>query len=405
MLNRTPIRGLNKARLTTFAVLIAMLLASLLGTITVAATDGAFVQITKTGPDTASPGDSIVFELTIKTYASGVATHVVVWDDLFYGELDRYEIFRRVLTTAELATLNAGGAVIIHVPYQVPCDAGGHVLDNDAHVRVTFSDGTTRYATNDHDVTIPRPHVLDCHPAIDLEKWVNGKDADTPAEAVVVGEGDPLTFAYIVTNTGDEAFYNLVVTDDNETPGDSTDDLVVGTIYSLAPGQSTTLTREAVAEGGLHTDVGTVCGMPSTWDSCKRLCDDDAANYLTQVGPGTGTPGYWMNHPEAWTVDEITIGGVTYTQDEAIAYMKMAVKRDKTLTMFPALVAAKLNVLIGNAGWCIADTIDAADAWMAMYGPVGSGVRANSTAWKEGEPLYLKLDAYNNGELCAPHRD
>ncbi len=124
-----------------------------------------------------------------------------------------------------------------------------------------------------------------------------------------------------------------------------------------------------------------------------------------QAQPGTGTPGYWMNHPEAWPVDEITIGGVTYSKAEAIEYMKMPVKGDKTLTMFPALVSAKLNVLIGNDASCIADTISAADAWMAAYGPVGSGVKGSSQAWKDGEPLYLRLDDYNNGRLCAPHRD
>lgn len=121
--------------------------------------------------------------------------------------------------------------------------------------------------------------------------------------------------------------------------------------------------------------------------------------------PGTGTPGYWKNHPEAWPVEEITIGGIPYTKEGAIAYMKMAVKKDKTFTMFPALVSAKLNVLIGNDDSCIADTIAAADEWMATYGPVGSGVRGSSSAWQEGEPLYLSLDDYNNGFLCAPHRD
>ena len=32
-------------------------------------------------------------------------------------------------------------------------------------------------------------------------------------------------------------------------------------------------------------------------------------------------------------------------------------------------------------------------------------VKANSDAWDVGEPLYLMLDDYNNGYLCAPHRD
>jgi len=120
--------------------------------------------------------------------------------------------------------------------------------------------------------------------------------------------------------------------------------------------------------------------------------------------PGTGTPGYWKNHPEAWPVEQITIGGVTYTKTEAINLMETSVKGDKTYTMFNALVAAKLNVMIGNDA-CITSVINDADAWMQTYGPVGSGVPANSDAWQStGEQLYEQLDDYNNGLLCAPPR-
>lgn len=120
--------------------------------------------------------------------------------------------------------------------------------------------------------------------------------------------------------------------------------------------------------------------------------------------PGTGTPGYWMNHPEAWPVEWIVIGGVTYTKDEAIAIMRMPTSTDMTYVMFQHLVAAELNVLIGNASGCVASTISQAQAWMTTY-PLGSGVRAKSTAWRVGDPLKNVLDNYNNGLLCAPHRD
>jgi hypothetical protein len=115
-------------------------------------------------------------------------------------------------------------------------------------------------------------------------------------------------------------------------------------------------------------------------------------------GPGCDTPGYWKNHPEAWPVEEIPIGGTTYPKEEAIGWMCSGGKGDKTLTMFGAVVAAKLNVLIGNDDSKVADTIVAADAWMEAH-PVGSGVKANSPAWEVGDPLYQKLDDYNNNRL------
>jgi hypothetical protein len=147
--------------------------------------------------------------------------------------------------------------------------------------------------------------------------------------------------------------------------------------------------------------VAACSGVPNATDTdCHTvvvICENGC--------PGTGTPGYWKNHPEAWPVSSIMIGGVTYSKEDAIAIMLTAGKGDKTYTMFSALVAAKLNVLMGCNSSCIAATIAAADSWMALYGPVGSDISGDSYAWSVGEPLYFMLDKYNNGELCAPARE
>jgi len=121
------------------------------------------------------------------------------------------------------------------------------------------------------------------------------------------------------------------------------------------------------------------------------------------TNPGTGTPGYWKNHPEAWPVDSIEIGGVVYTKAQAISLMQNPTKNDKTYNMFEQLVAALLNAEIGNDDSCVSDELAAADDWMADH-PVGSGVPAESAAWTTGSPLHGTLDDYNNGELCAPSR-
>jgi hypothetical protein len=139
--------------------------------------------------------------------------------------------------------------------------------------------------------------------------------------------------------------------------------------------------------------------------------------------PGTGTPGYWKNHPDAWPVDTICFLwdgtndnkvciGPEYTKVEAISIMKMPVKGDKTYTLFPATIAAILNYYAGNTVDCpvdsvgtIGDIIDAARGWLIAH-PPGDGVEGSSVAWQEfGEWKYEWLDAYNNGELCAPSRD
>lgn len=120
--------------------------------------------------------------------------------------------------------------------------------------------------------------------------------------------------------------------------------------------------------------------------------------------PGAGTPGYWRNHPEAWPVASIKVGGITYMKAQAISWLGK-VGKDKTTTMFSSLVPAMLNIMIHNENSCVSATIAMANTWMATFGPVGSKVAASSAAWTQGEPVHMLMDSYNNGLLCAPHRD
>ena len=124
------------------------------------------------------------------------------------------------------------------------------------------------------------------------------------------------------------------------------------------------------------------------------------------TSPGTGTIGYWKTHPEAWPVQSITLGNVTYTKTQAIALLNTPSRGDKSIDLAKQLIGAKLNVLVGNAASCISATITAADAWLILH-PVGSHVSGGSAAWTTGggDVLHDTLDNYNNGRLCAPHRN
>lgn len=121
-------------------------------------------------------------------------------------------------------------------------------------------------------------------------------------------------------------------------------------------------------------------------------------------GVGTGTQGYWRNHPDAWPVTSLTVGSVTYTKAQAITVLKQPIRGDQTYSLAHQLIAAKLNVANGSDSSCISATIADADAFFVAH-PVGSGVSGGSAAWMVGEPLKSRLDDYNNGKLCAPHRD
>ena len=171
-------------------------------------------------------------------------------------------------------------------------------------------------------------------------------------------------------------------------------------------------TQPSPANEGVDDTIDSDGESDSMGNSVATLVKTGSTDTTTDFGfwtpsveqPGTGTPGYWMNHPEAWPAPGIEVGGVMYSKAVAIEWIQKSGK-DKTLTMFASLVSAKLNVLVGNDSSCVASTIAAADLWMQTYGPVGKGVHAASYAWKVGEPLHRLMDNYNNGMLCAPHRD
>jgi hypothetical protein len=120
------------------------------------------------------------------------------------------------------------------------------------------------------------------------------------------------------------------------------------------------------------------------------------------TSPGTGTPGYWKNHPDAWPVASITIGTNTYTKAQAIGWLSSTGK-DKSVTMFQSYVSAYLSIKIGNDGSCVSQTMSDAYDWLVAH-PVGSAVAGGSAAWAVGQPTQSTLDAYDNGLLCAPHR-
>ncbi|HVW33255.1 MAG TPA: hypothetical protein VHL53_12000, partial [Acidimicrobiia bacterium] len=82
------------------------------------------------------------------------------------------------------------------------------------------------------------------HPAITIDKTAN------PESVSVSG---PVTYTYVVTNTGDTPLFNVLVTDDIIG--------AIGQIASLAPGQSATLSKTVVVDSTTPpTNIGTVVG-------------------------------------------------------------------------------------------------------------------------------------------------
>ena len=93
-------------------------------------------------------------------------------------------------------------------------------------------------------------------PAINIVKFVNGQDADSPTGPHVAA-GSTVTFTYVVTNTGNVPLANVVVTDDKLGPITSfTGDTNGNGLLDLT--ETWTYTTTATALAGQQTNIGTV---------------------------------------------------------------------------------------------------------------------------------------------------
>ncbi|HPM63769.1 MAG TPA: hypothetical protein PLM88_04460, partial [Bacillota bacterium] len=157
---------------------------------------------------------------------------------------------------------------------------------------INLGDPIDNTATGDCDQLEPiddscRVPVIQ-NPSIDLEKLVNGEDADVPTGPTVAA-GSTVTFTFIVTNTGNVTLTNV-----------SVDDSVlghIGTIVTLNVGASQTLTITATAIAGQYENMGTATGTPPVGED---VTDEDPGHYYGTADYEGLTPGYWKNHPRSW---------------------------------------------------------------------------------------------------------
>lgn len=138
---------------------------------------------------------------------------------------------------------------------------------------------------------------------IDIEKYTNGVDADTPEEAPILQVGDAVVWTYVVTNTGFGPGRGLTITVTDDQGVD-----VVCYIDYLDVGQSTTCYGYGTAEAGLYVNVGCVEGVDVRGGT---VSDCDPSHYYGENPPpppppsgGTQgcTPGYWKqeHHFDSW---------------------------------------------------------------------------------------------------------
>ncbi|MDY6934067.1 MAG: hypothetical protein SVZ03_07580 [Spirochaetota bacterium] len=148
----------------------------------------------------------------------------------------------------------------------------------------------------------------------------------------------------------------------------------------------------AVTECGTYSITGSIIWyVPWTPDPVATWDINPPISIVCECGVFDGcprTPGYWKNHLEAWSVQELTIGGEIKTQAELLEMLTQPIRGDMDVILIKHLIAAKLNV--GSSSAPICETINAADDYLSS----GGGDRSIA------EPLKDALDSFNNSGDC-----
>lgn len=322
------------------------------------------IDIEKTGPEFAHEGDAIKYSIVITNLADSSIANVTVKDEMLGFS------WKGDLTVAEVNVFN--------LTYVVPADAEDP-LTNTATVNARL-DETVIYAEASWTVDI-------LHPKLEVMK---------AAEPSKVWAGKNVTYTIVVTNTGDADLINLTLID--SIYGDAPTALIPS---SLSPGESFVWSFNATVSHCV-VNKATATGVDALG---KKVTAHDKTFVEVEPKFYPRSMGYWKNHPEAWPVNEIKIGNVTYSKQQALEILTQANARDATRMLAAQLIAAKLNRLSEASPFFnyfhktidIDDVIENADSFFATH-PLGSDPQGDARQ----QALQLKdiLDAYNNNGEC-----
>ena len=162
-------------------------------------------------------------------------------------------------------------------------------------------------------------HYFGVDLCLDIEKHTNGQDADTPTGPKVL-VGDSITWEFIVTNNSNVTLIDIEVTDDILGP--------IGTIDSLAPGESVTLIHTGTASTGQYENTGTATaeylGQSVTDTDLSHYCGIECAELAIDIEKYTNDedadtapgPSVTVGDTITWTYVITNISIITLTNIE-----------------------------------------------------------------------------------------
>ena len=224
-------------------------------------------------------GDTVTFCVTVTNVGATAATNVTVTDDNLTPDDPADDV---VVPGLDGLTLQAGdsatGALVMN-----PAVAGVNT------VTATGTDPNTGEPTNEPND--PSEVLLLGPPELAVVKTVVAGESDcagvTPVpgvDAITVELGDTVTFCVTVTNVGATAATNVTVTDDNLTPDDPADDVVITGLdgLTLEAGESAT---GALVLAGAVAGVNTVTATGTDPNTGEPTNEPNDPSEVLLLGP------------------------------------------------------------------------------------------------------------------------
>ena len=158
--------------------------------------------------------------------------------------------------------------------FRVTIDDFGDLAPGTTQIVNTGSLRVNGDSIKDLEVDVP----LDFESSIEIVKSTNGHDANIFSDVPIVTIGDPVTWTYAVTNTGDVYLANVDVNDDSGT-ADGSDDFSPTYVSGddgdsiLEPGETWIYSQAGIATAGVYRNVATVTGDPVYGDGTTAIPD------------------------------------------------------------------------------------------------------------------------------------
>ena len=222
---------------------------------------GPAINVEKTGPSAVHVGDPVVYTLTVTNPGQTDLSSVVVTDSKCDGPPLR-------------STVDLDGVLSPGETWVYNCTHVATVADGQSILNTVTATGTGPLGDNVSDTASHTTAVL--HPAISIVKTAN-------PEAVSVS--GPVTYTYVVTNTGDTTLTDVTVTDDILG--------AIGSVGELAVGASVTFDKTVQVDALVPPrNIGTAVGTDVLGKTVTANDDAVITVVLAAVAelPRTGGP-------------------------------------------------------------------------------------------------------------------